>query len=131
MIEAGGGFVEQQKLWRNRQRARQFDSLLDAERQFANQTIRNPLQSALGDQRVGERGDFALRPARLRRRKGVGDEAAARENMSADAHVLAHRHGGEQREVLKRAGDAERGDLMAANARKRRPSKQISPALGS
>ena len=60
------------------------------------------------DQRLRALANPLLLAPRERQRERVGEKAAARDGVRADHDVLAHGHGAEQREVLKRAGDAER-----------------------
>ena len=112
VIEAAGRLVEQQQLRPRRERARQLDALLQPERQVGDAAVRDigeveKLDQLPGD--VGERLLLAPRPGKLQR---IGEEIGAAERMAADAHIVEHRHGAEQREVLERAADADVGDAV-------------------
>ncbi len=52
VVEAAGGFVEQQDLRIGRQRARQFDALLRAERQAGNRDVRDVFEVEIGQDLV-------------------------------------------------------------------------------
>ena len=56
-----------------------------------------------------------------RQRDSVGEKPPVGAAMAADHDVLPHRQRSEQREVLERAADAERGDAMDRVARQRAP----------
>ena len=93
VVEAGGRFVEEQELRTHGERARQLHPLAHAERQLPRRTVRDPFQAEFLDQRIGALGDPALLAPRQRRRQRIGEEAAARDRVRADAHVLAYGHG--------------------------------------
>ena len=112
VIEAAGRLVEQQQLRPRGERARKLDALLQAERQVGDAAERDVAEIEEIDQLpgdVGKRVLLAPRPGELQR---VGEEIGAAERMAADAHIVEHRHGAEQREVLERAADADLGDAV-------------------
>ena len=83
-----------------------------AERQVGDAAVRDvgeveKLDQLPGD--VGERCSSRRGPGQLQR---IAEEIAAAERMAADAHIVEHRHGAEQREVLERAADADLGDAV-------------------
>ncbi len=112
VVEARRRLVEQQQFGFDGERAGEFDPLARAERQFADRTMCDLREPKFFDQRVCALGDPLLLATRERQRKAVDQEAAARERMDADHHVLAHAHGRKQREILERARDAELRDRV-------------------
>src|SRR5688500_3251801 len=63
---------------------------------------------------VGVGGHRALLADDHRVVQGRGQEAGAMAMVGAEHHVLAHAQRGHERQVLERARDAERGDLVCA-----------------
>ena len=59
----------------------------------------------------------------------IGEEPAAAPDMAADQHVVEHRHGREQREVLERAADPGAAIAWRGLASSERPSKLDVAAL--
>src|SRR5262249_58979731 len=55
----------------------------------------------------GDVVEHPLVPRDPRQVQRIAEEIAARDVMAADAHIVEHRHAGEQREVLERAADAD------------------------
>ena len=103
----------------SRDRARELHALLRAEGQRRHRRIGYALQ-------LQQRKELASPVARLGIGTGGvgqaqrrGEKAAARAAVAPDHHVLEHAHRAEQREVLERAPDAERGDAMARDAKQR------------
>ena len=119
VVEPAGRFVEQQQLWAFGERAGKLHPLANSERQRAGRTIRNGLEAEFLDQRVGVLDDLLFLAPRERRGERIGQESAARHRVRADAHVLAHRHGRKQGDVLERPRDAEGGELMPGAAGER------------
>ena len=131
MIEAGRRLVEQQQLGPDRERAGELDALADAERQFADRTVGDAFEAEFLDQRIRALGDAPLLAPGEGKPERVGEKAAPRQRVRADPHVVARRHRGEQRDVLERARDAERRDLVPGEARERAPVEADRAACGS
>jgi hypothetical protein len=119
VVEPAGRFVQQQQFWTFGERAGKLHPLADSERQGARRTIRNVLEAEFLDQCVGVLDDLLFLAPRERRGERIAQESAARHRMRADAHVLAHRHGRKQSDVLERSRNAERGELMPRAAQQR------------
>ena len=127
VVQARRRLVEQEQLRLDRERPGELDALADPERQLPDRPVGDAGEAELLDQRVRPLGDPPLLARGEGQREGVGEKAAARERMGADPDVVARGHGGEQRDVLKGAGDPERGDLVPGDARKRPPVEHDRP----
>src|SRR5262249_49355900 len=62
---------------------------------------------------VGELALLASGPGQTQR---IAEEIARTEGMAADPHVVEHRHGAEEREVLERAADSDRRHAVRRQA---------------
>ena len=62
-------------------------------------------------------GDVAQRSSRRTQGRRARRRKPAAERMAADHHIVEHRHGAEQREVLEGAADADLGDAVRRQAR--------------
>ena len=112
VVEAARRLVEQQQLRPRRERARKLDALLDAERQIGDAALRDVGQIEEVDQLPGDVASVCSSRLVQGSRSALLRKSRAAERMAADAHVVEHRHGAEQREVLERAADADVGDAM-------------------
>ena len=120
VIEPGGRLVEQKQLRPDRERAGELDPLAHAERQFADRPVGDALRARIPrSARPPARRAAAPRAPREASASALARKPPRAKRMRADPHVVARRHGREQRDVLEGARDAERGDLVPRHARKR------------
>ena len=102
-IAAGGRLIEQQDLWLARQCARDFQALERAIVERAGRTFRR-----IGEADAGKRhaSRFARRLILARNRRPmqqIGQNAGSLVPVTADHHVLQHRHMRKNLQILKRA----------------------------
>ena len=110
VIEAAGGFIEQQDLRIGCQRARQFDALLGPERQAGNREVGNVIEVKIAENLMNalvECGLAAANPGQFQR---VAHDVAVGAGMGADPDVVEHGKIWKQSDVLEGAADADFGD---------------------
>ena len=132
LAEAAGRLVEQQQLRARDQRAGQRDPLLDAVGQAARAAGRRRRRRRASSSAASARSRSARSSRSERGRPSSADsEAGPRVALGADHHVLEHGQPGEQPDALQRAGDAEPGELVRADAVQRRRRRQRTlPRVG-
>ena len=131
VVEAGGGFVEQQQLGFGGEGAGKLNALADGEGQAGGDAVGEVAEVHEVDQfqRLGARGGFLA--ADVGQAQRVGDEAGTRAAVAADHDVFQHSHAVEQGDVLEGAANADHRDAVCrGTARTDWPSNSISPALG-
>ena len=113
----GHRLVQDQEARLGHQRARQFDPLLQAERDRVDQFVAHALQLQEVDHLLDLRavGDL-LGPAEPGVERGAQD-ARPHVDMAAEQDVVEHRHAVEQGQVLEGARDAQAGDLVRRERR--------------
>ena len=110
LVHAAHRLIEQQQLRVERQGAAKFDALSQAVGEAAGRLLAQIFEFEKLDQLLDPgavRRLLALRQPPID--KGRQDPGA-HPHMAAEHDVVEHGHAGKQRDVLKRAGDAERGD---------------------
>ena len=110
VVEAAGRLVEQQDLRIGRQRARQLDAFLGAERQAGNRDMGDVFEVEIAEDFVDALVELGLAAAHPGQFQRVADDVAVGAGMGADPDVVEHREIGEQRDVLEGAADADFGD---------------------
>ena len=108
----GGGFVEQQQLRLGGQRADDFQPALVAVGQTLGRFVAELAQVEDLQQFHDLPGDLCLAVAKgAAAPEGIAD-AVRTVQLHGGAHVVEHAHAREQPDVLKGAGDAQRGEPM-------------------
>jgi hypothetical protein len=110
--------------------ARELDALAGAECQLSDWNVGYALQAEFVDQRVRPLGDAPFLAPGQGKRERIGEKPAPRQRVRADSHVVTGRHGGEQRNILKRSGEAKRGNLVYGEARQRAPVEEDRTRVG-
>ena len=113
MVETRGRLIEQQETGLGRQGAGELHALLRAERQVGDAGVRDVAEREQFDQFVRPRRNTPRLAPHQRQPQRVGEEATAAHRVCAEHHVLDHRQGAEQRQVLESAADADTGHAMA------------------
>ena len=115
MVQAGGGFIEQQQLGLGGQGAGELDALADGERQAAGRPVYVAAQFHELDQFHRPVARAVLLGDDRGQAKRVGEEARPGLAVAADHDVFQHREAIEQRDVLEGAADPLGGDAVAGN----------------
>ncbi len=116
-VQAGRRLVEQQHPRRHRERAREPDHLLDAERQGVHRLVPVALELHELDHFLHRAPVLDLGLAHAAQEEAFGENARPHPRVARDEQVLEHRHVREELAVLEGAGDAERGDAVRSRAR--------------
>src|SRR6185503_968936 len=100
------------------------------ERQRRNRLPRDLPDSQQVDELARPRGRFTLFAIGPRQAHRMREEAAARARMPFQEDVLEHRERAEEREVLERAADAERGDGVGRQFEERSSAEEDVASAG-
>ena len=129
-VHASGGLVEREELGLGRERARDLEAALVPVGQVPRQAVRAPGHAHVIEQLVRPLVDRPFLVARVRVARDRAPDAGARAHVAADHHVLQRRQVGEQPDVLERAGDSARGDLVGLQALQHVAVEREVPAVG-
>src|SRR5919108_1790673 len=116
-VHAGHGLVQQQQLRLGRQRTGQLHALLQAVGQLAGRRLADGLDLEEVDDALDEGAVGQLLPAGRPPPERVGDDVAAHLEQPARHDVVEHAHALEERDVLERPGDAQRGHVGRGQVR--------------
>src|SRR6185437_14655259 len=106
-------------------------ALPGAERERRDRRVGDILQVEEAQQLASLRARFVLATRHARKPQRRREEAAVAAAMAAEQDVLEHGERAEQRHVLERAPDAERGDLVRAHREERATVEVDAPAVGA
>src|SRR6266542_3404075 len=122
--------VEQQQARLGPERARQLEAPLIAVRQVARDLVGVTPQAHALQQRLGALTELALDLTEARAAGEDIPEPEADARVHAHEHVLDRGHVGEEPDVLERAADPERRDLIGAEAAERDAAARHGAAVG-
>src|SRR6185503_3564852 len=126
--EACGGLVEQQHRWLHRERAREADDFLDAERKLVDAAMPIALEVGEFEHFFDRAAVMAFRRARAGEREPFGNEPRRDPRMPGDEQILDDAEVREELAVLEGSRNAESRDLVRARARDLRVAEENSPA---
>jgi hypothetical protein len=115
----GGRLVEEQERWPGGERSRQLEPPPVTVRQVARDDVCAALQPDPIEEADRARGQLGLGPVEAGIAREDVPEPQRDARVHADQHVFDRGHVGEEPDVLERPADAQRGDLIGAQAEER------------
>ena len=112
VVEPARGLVHEEQLGLGREGAGRLHPLERGEGQARRRHMGDRLQAHETDRLQGGFPVGPLLPQYARPPEGTGEEAAPRPAMGPDHHVVQHRHGAEERQVLEGTPDAQPRDVV-------------------